>query len=467
MSNFKIDLSLDRINRLFGVLPPFTRPTIHVAGTNGKGSVTTLIESILLEAGFSTGKFNSPHLVHVRDCISLSGKTITQELYDSASSEVSRVDAQNHIGTSSFEQLTATAFRVFDTAKVDVAIVEVGMGGRLDATNAMPDDVVLVTGVVNIDLDHQAFLGNTLVEIAREKAGIAKNGRVCVVGRGLNDGVEEAIREAVAKIGGEIIVAGEVTRRSWEDDVDGAVQSQPAHPTTLPRSSPILISLRKRGKDVIKGTLPLQGDHQLSNVGVAITIVDVLRSHPSCTSKDLAFTRITDAHISNGIKRTKWPGRLDWIPLEINENSIRKTASLASSPSALTLLVDGAHNPASAIALANYISSIALPLPRTYILSLSHSPPKTPLSVLEPLLKPGDNIVLVQFSPVEGMPWVKNVEVGEMQGVARQLVGENGEIEVAKNLGEAIRWAAVESHGGISIVCGSLYLLADLYRLIE
>ena len=162
-----IDLSLDRIQTLLRHFP-YTRPTVHIAGTNGKGSVSSFVSSILLAASISVGKFNSPHLVSILDSITVDGQSVSDDVYGSARASVEAVNEKYSIEASNFEVLTCTALTIFERTKVDIVVLEVGMGGRLDATNAIPDTCVLVSALTAVDLDHQAFLGSTIGQISRE-----------------------------------------------------------------------------------------------------------------------------------------------------------------------------------------------------------------------------------------------------------------------------------------------------------
>jgi folylpolyglutamate synthase/dihydrofolate synthase len=175
-----IDLSLNRIRALAARLPRYTRPTIHIAGTNGKGSVAAIVSSVLRESGLRVGRFNSPHLIHVWDCIDLYGRAVSPEQYERVRKEVE--EANEGIGASSFEVLTGTALKLFEDEKVDAVVLEVGMGGRLDATNVIPDDAVAVSVITSIGLDHMRWLGDTIEAIAKEKAGITRKAGTIVLG---------------------------------------------------------------------------------------------------------------------------------------------------------------------------------------------------------------------------------------------------------------------------------------------
>ena len=167
-----IDLSLTLIRSLSAQLPPYTRPTIHIAGTNGKGSVSALLTSIL--GALRIGRFNSPHLIHIHGSISINDTPVSLGRYTTARHQVEDADTTY----SSFELLTLTALRIFENAAVDIVILEVGMGGLLDATNVISSSTVLCSALTAVDLDHQAFLGT----MARHKAGIARPGRPSVLG---------------------------------------------------------------------------------------------------------------------------------------------------------------------------------------------------------------------------------------------------------------------------------------------
>src|SRR6266849_327457 len=177
-----MDLSLERIKVLLSHLPQYTLPTIHITGTNGKGSVSSLVASILQASGFTVGRVNSPQLISVLDSIMINGKPVVLDLYNDTRRIVEDRNSDSSIGATSFELLTATALMVFESAKLDIVVLEVGMGGRTDATNAVSDDCILVSALTVVDLDHQKFLGDTVDMIATQKAGIARKGRPFIIG---------------------------------------------------------------------------------------------------------------------------------------------------------------------------------------------------------------------------------------------------------------------------------------------
>lgn len=496
-----IDLSLDRLQRLVTHLPLYTRPTLHVAGTNGKGSVASLLSTILLSSSLSVGRYNSPHLVSIYDCITLNNKPVDPAIYDAARAKVVEADTAHGTHLSNFELLTLTALFLFEEAKVDFAVVEVGMGGRLDATNIIPDEAIAISLLAAVDLDHQAFLGSTVSEIAREKAGIARRGRPFVLGPQKHAEVVEVVRELVEGV----VQPVRVDKREWDEELDGPNRtpfSLTKVPFTEPSPQPVTIHA-PCFEEPVRALLPLYGEHQLDNLRTAVAGISVLLSHhhPISANLDLA-SRITPQSLAEGIKNTRWPGRLSFhtVPASVSESLSRP----------LIVLADGAHNPASSVTLSSYIThllSVLAPpevkanattsttINLTYILALSHSPPKTPLQTLSALLPPSRlsshpdvrinvNVACVRFTPPEGMPWVKTVPPEEMSQVVRALVpdakvwipGERDTSEVGVttkgDLQRALEWAASLRVGGeeeeeLVVVAGSLYLVADLYRLLE
>ncbi|EJT97165.1 FolC bifunctional protein [Dacryopinax primogenitus] len=428
------------MRRLLAVLPNFTRPTVHVAGTNGKGSTTAIVESILHAANFRTGRFNSPHYVDPWDCISVNKLPVTQDQYTSTRSRIESLDESNKVSASQFEILTATALMIFEDEKVDIAILECGMGGKSDATNAIPNEAVLVSALTSVDLDHQAFLGDTVEEIAAHKAHIARPGRPFVLGPQKRPSVIPAVEQVTEQRRANLVPARLARVRPWEEVVDGpkpVSDRSRLEAGTPPPGTPVLFD----SEYAIKTILNLHGEHQLENLSTALTIIDTIRRGPP-------FSRITDENIADGVRSTQWPGRLSWT-------------RVCTPDGPKTVLLDAAHNPAGAAALRIYLDTVWKNL-RTFLISLSHSPPKTALSTLKPLLRPGDRVAVLSFSAVEGMPWVKPTKVEDLVEASVQLVGPNGEVFPASNFAEAIRWASEKD--SLLVIAGSIYLLSDFER---
>ena len=281
-----------------------------VAGTNGKGSVVAYADSVLRASGLRVGRYTSPHLVHLGERIAVGGRAISARALDRevahvrAAAEALAADGSLPAQPTFFEVLTAAALLHFQRARVDVAVLEVGMGARLDATNVVDP---LCSAIVTIDRDHEAYLGTTLAAIAREKAGVLRRGRVTVLGP-MADEARAAIRAAADRLGARIaeVAADRVVPRTG-----GRVD--------------VVTPCR-----VHRDLRPLPGAHQLANVAVAVRLLEEARA---------AGLAVDLSKMAAGISRTRWPGRLQRLP--------------GRPP----LLVDGAHNPAAARALAEELRS--------------------------------------------------------------------------------------------------------------
>jgi dihydrofolate synthase/folylpolyglutamate synthase len=289
---------LDRITRLLEALgsPHRGGRFIHVAGTNGKGSTCAMIEAGLRASGVRTGLYTSPHLIEPTERIQIGGQPITEDEFAEAFTEVHKLaermlpSGQLDLHPTYFETVTAMAFLLFARRQVDTIVLEVGMGGRLDATNVVTPALSVITPV---DFDHQFFLGDTLEKIAAEKAGILKPGVPAVFAEQPSDA--ETVLRAHAK--GPYTLA-----RDWVI-TDLRINARGS-------------KFRMRGQDVV---CPLAGQHQVENARTA-----------AITLHQLGVT-------ANGIAQTRWPGRLEQVSREPE------------------IILDGAHNPAGARALADYI----------------------------------------------------------------------------------------------------------------
>jgi folylpolyglutamate synthase/dihydrofolate synthase len=467
-----ISLTLDRLQHAIQHLPKYTRPTCHVAGTNGKGSVTAIVSSILgaTTPPLNIGRYNSPHLVTVHDCIVINDNPVDADVYDSVRAEIERVDAEQGTNLSNFELLTLTALQIFESIGVDIAVVEVGMGGRLDATNIIPDEAILVSALTNVDLDHQAFLGDTVSAIAKEKAGIARTGRPFVLGPQKYAEVVDVVKAVLVEKGSQMVPLLAV--HSLENTAPPSLSLWPPA-FQPPQTGKISCTLPLFTEEIV-ADFPLGGQYQLENLATALTLISALIM--AKTPVDKNFTDLfTPTVLVHGINKVQWRGRLSFHTIP--------------SPKLLPVLVDGAHNPASAKTLADYVNhilslSIDPVIDLTYILALSHSPPKTPLQTLSPILLPHlsagprdhtrVHIALTSFSPPAGMPWVKSVPSQDLAKVVRNLIPTadiwvaGDDIEPGQSLSAAIDWAASHTeNAGLIVIAGSLYLVADFYRVYE
>lgn len=312
-TRFGIKFGLETIQALVAALghPERDYPTLLVAGTNGKGSVVAYADAALRASGRRVGRYISPHLVRMNERIAVDGRDITEadlqravgEVRETAEELVRRRVIPDH--PTYFEALTAAAFLHFRRARVEAAVLEVGMGGRLDATNVADP---LASAIVSIDLDHQFFLGTTLAAISREKAGVLRPGRSTVLGP-LSAEARAVIEERAAAIGARLVDATAGVERTLLRDGLGLRTPRGAY-----------------------GDLrPLAGAHQADNLVVAVRLLEEAQR---------AGLGVDLGRLPAGIARTRWPGRLEWVP--------------GDPP----LLLDGAHNPAAARALADHLRTL-------------------------------------------------------------------------------------------------------------
>ena len=303
-------------------------PSVLIAGTNGKGSTAATLASILQAAGLRTGLYTSPHLVRINERIVINGEAIDDDKFALVHDMVERTaerlieDGELPWHPSFFEMLTAMAFEHFATSKLDIAVLEVGMGGRLDATNVVEPRVSVIT---DISLDHEKFLGNTIAEIAREKAGIIRPGGVVVTlpqSPAANDVIGNAILDQNA------------TAISAVPYVPPVSPAAPSYVATAGNDGEIFsrYPLQVLGKQILVET-PLIGRHQLRNVALAIAAAEELNKQ--------GFP-VTAESIEQGIRQTRWRGRFQVVPAHDSEPEY---------------VLDVAHNPAGAWALRSTLSA--------------------------------------------------------------------------------------------------------------
>jgi dihydrofolate synthase/folylpolyglutamate synthase len=320
--HFAETVSLDAPRRFLELLdnPERAVPAVHIAGTKGKGSTAAMLESALRHAGYRTGLFTSPHLVSFRERVRVNGEPIPEEAVAGAVAAVQPAhqavrDDPGLQPCTFFEAYLGVAALHFREAQVDIAIYETGLGGRLDATNLI---VPLVAAVTRIDYDHMYILGDTLDAIAREKAEIAKSGVPLVVARGQADEAMRAISQVAAKNGASLVPAPEVNRIGPPQKAlvmpDGSL--------ALPRDRFQVRGYRGAGEQGLD--CALLGEHQATNLGVALGVLEQLAAR--------GYTVDGEA-LREALGSLNWPGRFD----------IR-----AARP---WLVLDCAHNPASAAAL--------------------------------------------------------------------------------------------------------------------
>ena len=312
---FGIKLGLDQIRGLLAALdhPDRTFRSLIIAGTNGKGSTAAMIERALRAAGYRTGRYTSPHLVDIEERFCLDGRPIPAATFDRSAARVRDAAAPLAAPPSFFEATTAVALDTFREAAVDVAVLEVGLGGRLDATNAVTP---IAGAITSIDLDHQQYLGHTLAAIAAEKAGVIKPDMLVAVADNRAE-VDRVIADAARVQHAELVRAADVLVERPTLGADG-------------RMAATLTSTSRRHEDV---TLALRGRHQLANATTAVALLDALdaRGHLS----------VPAAAVRCGLEDAVWPARLELV-------------ETGTGP----ILIDGAHNPAGAAALASYVHEV-------------------------------------------------------------------------------------------------------------
>lgn len=312
-NRFGIKLGLDRMRALLEILgaPQRKYPAIHIAGTNGKGSTTALVGAVLKAAGYRVGAFTSPHLSSYCERLAINGEPIPPErlaaLVAAVRPLVEEAALDPLVGNpTEFEFGTLLALKYFAEEEVDLALIEVGMGGRLDATNVLTP---LVAGITHIALDHQEFLGADLVSIAREKAGIIKPGIPVVFGRQATE-VSTVLEETARSVGAPYYHVG---------------QEIGCQPTRLDLSGTHL-KLQWEDEPPFAVRVNLYGPHQAANAALAFGLLKLVKAQGFPWSQH---------HLEEGFNTVTWPGRMEYLP--------------GPPP----FLLDGAHNPDGVINLAH------------------------------------------------------------------------------------------------------------------
>ncbi len=476
----KFDLAHMRILAAALGNPQTTFSSVLIAGTNGKGSTAATLASILTAAGYRTGLYTSPHLVRVNERIQIDGTQISDEDFARLYFQVD--ETARHLVESGdlphppsfFEVLTALAFQYFSDRNskektenpVDIAILEVGLGGRLDATNIVEP---LLSVITDIALDHQDYLGNTIAEITREKAGILRpNGTLITLPQ--HPEANQAIGEAAATLDLRAISAANFiphlpprSRNQQEDrhlDRSEAEWRDRRISFELPLSSPLprnqyTVILDNQPLEI---NSPLPGHHQQRNIALAIAAAAELRNQTSYKSPKNATERnkygykITNAAIETGIRNTRWPGRLE----------------LLAFPEGPHILLDVAHNPAGAWTLRAAIAQLPDSQPRTLLFScLRDKNLKEMAQILFPLFdstagdpqRAKDHIL---FAPIDN-PRAATLE--DLLSAAHTL---DIPAHAAPDLADALSQArAITPPNGLIIATGSVYLVGEIRHLAE
>ena len=393
----KLEPSLDRIRAFTEVLgdPQHTYPVVHLTGTNGKTSTARMIDTLLRTRGLRTGRFTSPHVEKMSERISLDGEPLTDEQFVRAYNDVAAythfVDSDQPFPLSFFETVVGMAYAAFADAPVDVAVIEVGMGGAWDATNVADASVAVITP---IGLDHAQYLGDSVLDIAREKAGIIKPGSVAIIAEQQPEVLEILLARA-AEVGAEVRLEGRdfaVVARSE------AVGGQ-------------LVDLRGLRATYEGVFLPLFGAHQAQNAAVALAAVEAFSGEDA----------LADELVRDGFAEVSSPGRLEIV---------------RRSP---TIILDAAHNPhgaeATAAALAESFSFTTL---IGVVGVMGDKDAEGVVAAFEPHL---DHVVCTQNTSSRAMP---AAELGRM---AVEIYGPD-RVSVIANLLDALDYAAGLAESG-------------------
>jgi folylpolyglutamate synthase/dihydropteroate synthase len=404
----QISPTLDRIEALVTLLgdPQRAFPVVHVTGTNGKTSTTRMIETLLRERGLRTGRFTSPHLVSMRERICVDGEPLSAErfieLYDEIVPYVELVDSQQPAPLSFFEVLTGMMFAAFADAPVDVAVIEVGLGGRWDATNVADGTVAVITPVA---LDHMQWLGDTIEEIATEKAGIIKPGAIAVL-------AQQEVAAAEILLQRAALVGATVAREGFEFGVV-------ARELALGGQQVVLQGLRGVYADVF---LPLFGAYQASNAACALAAVEAF-----------ANVSVTAPVGDDGSTLTLGPGLAQG---GLDPDLVRAGFAKVSSPGRLdilrrspTVIADAAHNPAG---MAVTVQALAESFDFDRVIGVFAVPEDKDVAGLLDELEPAlSEIVVTTNSSPRSMP------AEELAELARDIFGED-RVQVAERLDDAI-----------------------------
>ena len=409
------NFDLDRMRTLLRKLgnPHEHFRSIHVAGTKGKGSTCAMLASMLQACGYKVGLYTSPHLVEIRERIQIDGEMISQSDFARLAKTMEGIVAHSRPTPTYFDVLTAMAFKYFAEQKVQIVVVETGLGGRLDSTNVIRPEV---TAITSISKDHMAQLGGTLEKIAEEKAGIFKRGIPAITVQQTPE-VEAVLQRVAAKVGAPFDVCGKSIEFSYRFESSRLLGPHNRICLTTPNSKFEHLAV------------PLLGEHQAINCGLALSVLDKLKQ------RGIA---INDARAMEGLTKTQLPGRMELI---------------SQTP---RVLVDGAHNAASLDALMRAIGQHVLY--DSMVLIFGCCGDKDIGGMLDRITSGADKVI---FTPVN------NIRTADPEELAARYVEQYGKMaQVARSLPDAleIAYRAVSKEDLITIT-GSFYLVGEAKKL--
>lgn len=414
-------LGLDRVRRLLGTFddPHLATPVVLVAGTNGKGSTAALVAAMGRAAGYRVGLYTSPHLESVAERIMLGERSIAERSLAEYLEEILERAPGVDAAPTYFEALTAAAFLYFRDSRADLAVMEVGLGGRLDATNVCEPILSLIS---SIDLDHERHLGTSLAEIATEKGGILRPGKPAIAW--VEGEAADVLQDRAAALGCALDLAPRQVR----------ITEDPREPG---RSSPPLrdLSLKTARREYRLG-LALAGAHQCRNLGLAVLAAEALAER--------GWSRLDAAAIAAGSRRCRWPGRLETITLAGGRR----------------VLLDAAHNPAAVQALCAHLRTLC----ESPDLLFGAMGDKDVGAMLPPLAAASRHVFLTRprASRAEGPPG--DGPRGGDPGAWAALVARP--VTVEDDPGRALA-TALGGSSRLLVVCGSSYLVGEVRRLLR
>ncbi len=411
LGRFGIKLELETISNILKLLnsPQNNFKTIHIAGTNGKGSIGTYISSILLESGYKTALYTSPHLIRFNERFSINGKDVSDDEIVNAYKAVNSSDIGKRKATF-FEIATAMAFYMFSKNQVEFAVIETGMGGRFDATNIVTPEISIIS---NLSIEHTDYLGHTIKALAKEKAGIIKYGKPVVTG---------------------------VTQPSGIDYIRTKAQEQSSLVYVLKKE----FSTRKNPKGnkfsyngifqkLINIETPLRGDHQRDNTALALAALELLSNRYD----NKIFTK---SNVEKGLKKAKWPGRLDYV---------------LDKP---CVIIDGAHNKQASKVLSDYLKKNFKGRKLTSIIGILDDKPYE--TMLKNLTSTSNRVIITKAKIGRSIdPLILQKAAGKVS---------DAEIIIIADVGEACEYAINNSNDSdVICIAGSLYVAGEAKEKID
>jgi len=417
---FYINLGLDRVKALLDLYDNPEKKDkikcIHVAGTNGKGSTCAMLASVLTHAGYKTGLYTSPHLVDYTERVKINGKDISKEDFADLIFDIIKTAEENNIHATEFEILTVLAFIYFQKEGVDFAVIETGLGGRLDATNVIENSLLSI--ITTIDLDHVDRLGDIIEKIAFEKAGIIKPNVPVIISKD-NKGLE-IIKEKAFELGSDLILTNVIlSERSEREDLKTIVAAD----SYAPNAASGLVA--ENDNKNIDYEVNLKGAWQEKNLSLVLKAIEILRQQGII---------IPEIAVKEGLQNVSWPARFQYIK-ELN------------------MILDGAHNPGAARLLRESLDAYYPDKERIWIYSSIST--KNYEEVMEILFRHGDMVILTRSNSGAAV---------SPKILKSKLVQKNMpcKIYATKNIKESINlYLELITNKNIGIMAGSLYSAGD------